>query len=57
MSDTNESATLGCSVAVPLDRSDPPFRGGVAAIRELGGPDWSPVRRQSLFRVESDVSQ
>jgi predicted dehydrogenase len=52
-----ESAALGCSVAVPLARSDPLFRGGVAAIRELGGPDWSPVRRQSLFRVESDVSQ
>lgn len=49
-----ESATLGCSVAVQLDRSDPLFRGGAVAVRELGGPGWSPVRRQNLFSVDPD---
>lgn len=52
-----ESATLGTSVAVPLARSDPLFRGGVAAVRELGGPEWSPVRRQNLFSVDSHPTE
>jgi predicted dehydrogenase len=44
-----ESAALGRTVHVPLDRADPMFLRGATAAGELGGPAWSAVTRQRLF--------
>jgi predicted dehydrogenase len=46
-----ESAALGRTVAVPLDRTDPLFLRGARAVHELDLPAWSPVGRQGLFRA------
>jgi predicted dehydrogenase len=43
------SAALARTVEVPLDRDDPVFLRGVAAIPGLEGPAWSTVRRQRLY--------
>jgi UDP-N-acetyl-2-amino-2-deoxyglucuronate dehydrogenase len=45
-----ESAASGRVVGIPLDREDPVFRAGVLGVEELELPDWSPVRRRSLYR-------
>jgi predicted dehydrogenase len=47
-----ESAALGRTIEVPLDRGDPVFLGGVAAIPGLDGPAWSPVLRQRLYTTQ-----
>lgn len=44
-----ESCALGRTVMLPLDRGDPVYRLGVAGVKELELPDWSPVRRHRLF--------
>jgi predicted dehydrogenase len=46
-----ESAALGRTVALPLDRSDPLYLRGAIGLRELELPDWSPVRRKAIFGV------
>lgn len=46
-----ESAALGRSVAVPLDRDDPMYLRGVVAVQDLAMPPWSPVRKQALYRA------
>jgi predicted dehydrogenase len=45
-----QSAATGKVVQIPLDRDDPVFQRGVLGIEELELPDWSPVRRRSLYR-------
>lgn len=47
-----ESAALGRTVPVPLERTDPMFLRGVTAAGELEGPAWSPVRRQRLYTTD-----
>jgi predicted dehydrogenase len=44
-----ESAALGRTVSLPLDRDDPVFLRGAVAIDQLDMPAWSPVRRQGLY--------
>ena len=44
-----ESAAVGRTVAVPLDRDDPLYLRGAGAVNELDMPAWSPVRRQGMF--------
>ena len=44
-----ESAALGCTVTLPLDREDPLYLRGAPAVDELQMPAWSPVRRQGLY--------
>lgn len=46
-----ESAALGRTVALPLERTDPLFLRGVIGLRELELPDWSPVRQKGIFGV------
>jgi predicted dehydrogenase len=46
-----ESAALGRTVGLPLERSDPLFQRGAIGLRELELPDWSPVRRKGIFGV------
>jgi predicted dehydrogenase len=46
---TYESAALGRTVSVPLDRDDPVYRLGIAGLRELATPPWSPLVRHGLF--------
>jgi predicted dehydrogenase len=43
------SAALARTVEVPLDRSDPVYRRGVAAIADLAGPAWTAVSTQRLY--------
>jgi predicted dehydrogenase len=45
-----ESAATGATVRIPLDRDDPVFQRGVLGVADLVLPDWSPVRRRSLYR-------
>jgi predicted dehydrogenase len=44
-----ESCALGRVVTLPLDHGDPVYRHGVAGLREMELPYWSPVRRRRLF--------
>jgi len=46
------SAALGRTVVLPLGADDPVYQRGVAAIPDLDGPAWSPVRRQPLYRLD-----
>lgn len=46
---TYESAALGRTVSLPLDRDDPVYRLGIAGLRELAAPAWSPLVRHGLF--------
>jgi len=46
-----ESAALGRTVALPLDRADPVFLRGVIGLRELELPAWTPVRQKRIFGV------
>jgi predicted dehydrogenase len=48
-----ESAALGRSVAVPLDRAARLYLGGVLAMDELDVPEWGTVRRQRLYAATS----
>jgi predicted dehydrogenase len=43
------SAALGRTIEIPLDRADPVYLHGVAAIPGLQGPGSSTVRRQHLY--------
>ena len=46
-----ESAALGRTVTLPLERTDPLFLRGVIGLRELELPEWSPVRQKRIFGV------
>lgn len=46
-----ESAALGRTIALPLDRADPVFLRGVIGLREMELPAWSPVRQKGIFGV------
>jgi predicted dehydrogenase len=48
-----ESAATGRTVALPLDPEGPVFREGIAGLRSLDLPSWSPVVRRRLFGVGS----
>ena len=45
-----ESAALGRTVPLPLERTDPLFLRGVIALREFEPPAWSPVRGSASSR-------
>jgi len=46
-----ESAALGRTIALPLDRGDPVFLRGVIGLREVELPPWTPVREKRIFGV------
>ena len=48
-----ESAALGRTVLLPLSPDDPVYQRGVAGLRELDMPPWSPIRRHSLFGLDA----
>jgi predicted dehydrogenase len=47
-----ESGATGEVVSVPLEPGDPVFEDGVLGLRHLNLPEWSPLRRQSLFSLQ-----
>lgn len=49
------SAASGQVVHIPLDRDSPVFRQGVLGVADLHLPDWSPVRRRSLYRQAAPI--
>ena len=46
------SAALGRTVGLPIEPGHPVYERGVAGLRELDLPDWSPIRRRRLFGVQ-----
>ena len=46
------SAALGRTIGLPIDPGHPVYERGVAGLRELELPDWSPIRRRRLFGVQ-----
>ncbi len=46
------SAALGRTVGLPIAPGHPVYERGVAGLRELELPDWSPIRRRRLFGVQ-----
>jgi len=46
------SAALGRTVGLPIPPGHPIYERGVAGLRELELPDWSPIRRRRLFGVQ-----
>jgi UDP-N-acetyl-2-amino-2-deoxyglucuronate dehydrogenase len=44
-----ESGATGRIVGLPLPEDDPAFTRGVMGLRSLELPEWSPVRRRSLY--------
>jgi predicted dehydrogenase len=44
-----ESAAIGTTVKLPLERNGPAFEQGVLGLAELDLPDWSAVRRRGLY--------
>ncbi len=46
-----QSAALGRTVCLPLDRADPVHLEGVTGLRTLDLPSWTPVRRRQMFGV------
>jgi predicted dehydrogenase len=48
-----ESAATGRIVTIPLDPADPVYQHGALGIQKLPLPEWSIVRRQSLYNFEA----
>jgi len=46
------SGATGEVVSVSLDPSGPVFQEGVVGLRQVALPEWSPLRRQSLFGLQ-----
>lgn len=45
-----KSAATGQLVSIPLEADDPVFQRGLLGVNDLELPEWSPVRRRSLYR-------